>query len=477
MADYGQVVARFVDSEGVPTAPHTKPVDGVVTFKPLGKKVITSIPATVAKSSVRAEIVDGVLQGEGGGEVWLAVGRWRVTDYVIDGAWLKEFDIVVTEEHEAVPLDLTLAAPAESAPGEPLPPSEETRIRAEAAAAAAERSADDAAEAALAADFSAQQAAGHATAAQQAATQAGASAFNAGSSAAAAQSSEDDARAAATAAAGSASAAAGSASAASGSATAAATSAGSAASAVTAAQAARTGAEMARTGAEAARTGAEAAQAGMVTGGTIDGAGHLILSKLGGGTIDAGNATGPAGADSTVPGPPGNPTAYEMRGTGFPEGAVTANPGTYYTDTAGTNGAWRWLKVSGTGNTGWKVLFGDTGWRDVSSLCDPTVLGSGKVHVFKTPGRVTWRLIGPVLKAGTLMTSLPTGYRVDAPNWLAPAVTVYRSGAPTSGVFGLGGSGSGLEVSGAFVPDTSSTAYLDYASLLPWPATLPGTPA
>lgn len=194
------------------------------------------------------------------------------------------------------------------------------------------------------------------------------------------------------------------------------------------------------------------------------------------GATGATGAQGPAGATGAQ-GPAGTPTAFELRGTGFPEGAVTANPGTYYTDTAGTNGAWRWLKVSGTGNTGWKVLFGDTGWRDVSSLCDPTVLGSGKVHVLKTPGRVTWRLIGPVLKAGTLMTSLPTGYRVDAPNWLAPAATVYRSGVPTSGVFGLGGAGSGLEVSGAFVPDSSSTAYLDYASLLPWPATLPGTPA
>lgn len=181
--------------------------------------------------------------------------------------------------------------------------------------------------------------------------------------------------------------------------------------------------------------------------------------------------------DSQISGAGGSPTAFELRGTGFPEGAVTAPIGTYYTDVAATNGAIRWVKASGTGNTGWKVLYGDTGWRDVSSLCDPTVLGSGKVHVLKTPGRVTWRLMGPVLKAGTLMTSLPTGYRVDAPAWLAPAATVYRSGAPTSGVFSLGGSGSGLEVSGAFVPDASSVVYLDYVSLLPWPATLPGTPA
>ena len=47
----------------------------------------------------------------------------------------------------------------------------------------------------------------------------------------------------------------------------------------------------------------------------------------------------------------------------MPNGVVTAPPGTYYTDTAGTNGAWRWLKTSGTGNNGWQVVHGDTGWR------------------------------------------------------------------------------------------------------------------
>lgn len=67
-------------------------------------------------------------------------------------------------------------------------------------------------------------------------------------------------------------------------------------------------------------------------------------------------------------GPAGSPTAYDLRGTGMPNGVVTASPGTYYTDTVGTNGAWRWLKTSGTGNTGWTVTVGDTGWREVRDL-------------------------------------------------------------------------------------------------------------
>lgn len=56
------------------------------------------------------------------------------------------------------------------------------------------------------------------------------------------------------------------------------------------------------------------------------------------------------------------------RGTGFPEGVVTANVGTVYIDTAITNGASSWIKKSGTGSTGWKVLEGDTGWRNLGQL-------------------------------------------------------------------------------------------------------------
>ncbi len=54
-----------------------------------------------------------------------------------------------------------------------------------------------------------------------------------------------------------------------------------------------------------------------------------------------------------------------ITGTGFPEGVVTAPVGSIYTDTAATNGAIRWIKATGVGNTGWRVEYGDTGWRDI----------------------------------------------------------------------------------------------------------------
>lgn len=58
---------------------------------------------------------------------------------------------------------------------------------------------------------------------------------------------------------------------------------------------------------------------------------------------------------------------YEIHGTGMPNGTVSAPIGTTYVDTAVTNGALKWIKQAGTGNTGWKVLIGDTGWRTLNS--------------------------------------------------------------------------------------------------------------
>ena len=56
-------------------------------------------------------------------------------------------------------------------------------------------------------------------------------------------------------------------------------------------------------------------------------------------------------------------SGYEIHGNGMPNGKVTAPIGTTYVDMEVTNGALKWIKRTGTGNTGWKVFTGDTGWR------------------------------------------------------------------------------------------------------------------
>ena len=58
-------------------------------------------------------------------------------------------------------------------------------------------------------------------------------------------------------------------------------------------------------------------------------------------------------------------TSSEIRGTGMPNGVVEAPIGTTYIDTAKTNGALKWIKTTDGGNTGWKVVEGDTGWLTV----------------------------------------------------------------------------------------------------------------
>lgn len=60
-----------------------------------------------------------------------------------------------------------------------------------------------------------------------------------------------------------------------------------------------------------------------------------------------------------------------LYGTGQPNGVISAPPGSTYTDKAVTCGAAKWVKMWGTGNTGWTVLYGDTGWRDIKGLLDP----------------------------------------------------------------------------------------------------------
>lgn len=74
-------------------------------------------------------------------------------------------------------------------------------------------------------------------------------------------------------------------------------------------------------------------------------------------------------------------SAYEIHGTGMPNGKVEAPIGTTYVDVEVTNGALKWIKQSGTGNTGWKVLIGDTGWRTLDSTSK--LIDGGKTSTIK----------------------------------------------------------------------------------------------
>ena len=82
---------------------------------------------------------------------------------------------------------------------------------------------------------------------------------------------------------------------------------------------------------------------------------------------------------------------YEIHGTGMPNGSVTAPIGTTYVDTAVTNGALKWIKQAGSGNTGWKVLIGDTGWRTLKSV---SRVGNSFIKIRRVNNLVTYNFGG-----------------------------------------------------------------------------------
>lgn len=63
----------------------------------------------------------------------------------------------------------------------------------------------------------------------------------------------------------------------------------------------------------------------------------------------------------------GIPPSTPIYGNGSPEGFQVAPVGSEYIDLSATNGARKWYKASGTGNTGWICTQGDTGQRTALS--------------------------------------------------------------------------------------------------------------
>jgi len=95
---------------------------------------------------------------------------------------------------------------------------------------------------------------------------------------------------------------------------------------------------------------------------------------------------------------------WEIHGRGMPNGVVTAPVGTTYVDEAVTNGALKWIKKSGTGNTGWEVLIGDTGWKILPSV---SKLGNSFVKIRRVNnvvsyqfGGLSWGWFGIVRRGG-----------------------------------------------------------------------------
>lgn len=124
-----------------------------------------------------------------------------------------------------------------------------------------------------------------------------------------------------------------------------------------------------------------------------------------------GNTLGIVGGNNVTLPLPEN-VGHEIRGTGSPEGRIVADIGTTYVDINVTNGALKWIKESGNGNTGWRVLIGDTGWRTINSV---SKLGNSFVKVRRVNNQVTyqfggldWGWFGIVRRGGQGYSSQPS---------------------------------------------------------------------
>ena len=115
-------------------------------------------------------------------------------------------------------------------------------------------------------------------------------------------------------------------------------------------------------------------------------AGNVVTLSDGGGSI-----TLPTTAAPQPSGTPGQVNEYEIHGTGMPNGKVTAPVGTTYVDKAVTSGALKWIKRQGSGNQGWEVLTGDTGWR---TLNIKSKLGNSYLKVRRKNDVVTYQFGG-----------------------------------------------------------------------------------
>lgn len=148
---------------------------------------------------------------------------------------------------------------------------------------------------------------------------------------------------------------------------------------------------------------------------------------------------------------------WEIHGRGMPNGVVTAPVGTTYVDEAVTNGALKWIKKSGTGNTGWEVLIGDTGWKVIPSV---SKLGGSYVKirrvnnvVFYQFGGLSWGWFGVVRRGGAgyvlqgsdrerncyiiQNNGIPAGYRTEA----SLIGNIYNDKGVPYGTWYLGGVG------------------------------------
>ena len=228
-----------------------------------------------------------------------------------------------------------------------------------------------------------------------------------------------------------------------------------------------------------------------------DGVGIPQKLTLSGNTLILSDGGGSVNLPTSTSSNPGQVSEYEIHGTGFPNGKITAPVGTTYVDTAVTNGALKWIKRKGTGNEGWEILIGDTGWRKLNIV---SKLGNSYLQVRRKNdtvtyqfGGLTWGWFGIVRRGGPgyqLQPSdrerncyilglhgVPQGFRSEA----SLIGGIYNDKGIPYGTWYLGGAGDSNMLRFQFIDPVPTdrdigdirVSLITYLTSEPWPVTLP----
>ena len=178
--------------------------------------------------------------------------------------------------------------------------------------------------------------------------------------------------------------------------------------------------------------------------------GNTLILSDGGGSVNLPTQT----ATNT---PATSTSSSELTGEGMPNGKVEGTLGQTYIDTKKTNGALKWIKRTPSGNQGWAVLDGDTGWKTLNAV---SKLGNSYVKarrvndtVYLQFGGLQWGWFGIIRRGGLgfvahpgnrekkvfILTNgqMPYGYRTST-SLIGP---IYNDDGVPYGTWYLGGYG------------------------------------
>jgi hypothetical protein len=195
--------------------------------------------------------------------------------------------------------------------------------------------------------------------------------------------------------------------------------------------------------------------------------------------------------------PAGQVNQYEIHGEGMPNGKVDGTLGQTYVDTRNTNGALKWIKRTPSGNQGWVVLDGDTGWKKLNVL---SKLGNSYLQVRRVNdtvyyqfGGLQWGWFGIVRRGNPAFIAhpgnrdkkcflianggIPSGYRASS----SLIGQIFNDDGIPYGTWYVGGYGDANHLRFQFtdpVPTDKDigdirVSAISYITDDPWPTTLP----